>query len=216
MRGFHHGPAHFWMGRHHGGGRKFKGFAAGWTTEGGFGGGRFRVGRKLGSDELQLVILALLAENPSHGYEVIKLLEERSSGFYSPSPGMVYPALTYLEEVGYASVASEGAKKLYSITDEGRAYLDRNRSVVDDILGELERIAHRMKHVRRAFAGYGSSDDADEGLGVNAPDALRGVRRALRRALQGKDGCSAQEAARITDILRRATAEILGDDSASR
>src|SRR5215471_1749705 len=102
MIGHHYGPARFWMSRHHGR-HKFRGLAAGWTTEGGFGGGRFRVGRKLGSEELQLVILALLAENPSHGYELIKVLEERSSGFYSPSPGMVYPALTYLEEVNYAS-----------------------------------------------------------------------------------------------------------------
>ncbi len=118
MMGYHHGPASFWMGRHRGR-HKFRDFAAGWTTEGGFGGGRFRVGRKLGSEGFQLVVLALLAENPSHGYELIKVLEERSSGFYSPSPGMIYPALTYLEEVNYATVASEGAKKLYRITAEG-------------------------------------------------------------------------------------------------
>jgi hypothetical protein len=64
----------------------------------------FRSGRKLGGDDLQLLILALLAEKPAHGYEIIKALSERSGGFYSPSPGMVYPALTYLEEIDYASV----------------------------------------------------------------------------------------------------------------
>ncbi len=209
MMGYHHGPASFWMGRHRGR-HKFRDFAAGWTTEGGFGGGRFRVGRKLGSEELQLVVLALLAENPSHGYELIKVLEERSSGFYSPSPGMIYPALTYLEEVNYATVASEGAKKLYRITAEGRAYLDQNRSVADTILGELERIGRRMKHVRRAFAGYGPSDDEAADDSANPPDELRRARRTLRGALQDKQGCSAEEAARIAEILRRATAEILG------
>ena len=101
----------FWMGRHRGG-RGFKGFRAGWSGTGGLGHGHFRTGRKLGSDDLQLVILALLADKPSHGYELIKMLEERSSGFYAPSPGMVYPALTYLEEIGYATVAAEGVKKL--------------------------------------------------------------------------------------------------------
>ncbi|HZI82915.1 MAG TPA: PadR family transcriptional regulator, partial [Casimicrobiaceae bacterium] len=97
---------------------------------GGMGGGRgfgwhgFRAGRKLGGDHLQLVILALLADKPYHGYEIIKALEERSGGFYTPSPGMVYPALTYLEELGYASVEAEGAKKLYRISKEGREHLE--------------------------------------------------------------------------------------------
>ncbi len=79
---------------------------------GGIGGRGFFGGRKLGSGELQLVILALLEEAPRHGYEIIKALEETSKGFYAPSPGMVYPALTYLEEVGFATVEAEGSKKL--------------------------------------------------------------------------------------------------------
>src|SRR5208282_842328 len=95
------------IGRHHGG-RGFGGFVAGFTGGRGLGGGSFRTGRKLSSADLQLIILALLAEKPSHGYELIKSLEERSSGFYSPSPGMVYPALSYLEEIGHASVEPEG------------------------------------------------------------------------------------------------------------
>src|SRR6266567_9519319 len=99
----------------------------------GLGGRGFFGGRKLGSDELQLVILALLEERPRHGYEIIKALEERSGGFYSPSPGMVYPALTYLEEVGFATVETEGSKKLYQITDLGRAKLDENRALADAI-----------------------------------------------------------------------------------
>src|SRR3984885_3967400 len=114
--GRHGGPpgGFFGFGHHFG-----EGFGPRGAGRGGFG-----PGRKLGSAHLQLLLLALLAEKPSHGYELIKAVEERSSGYYSPSPGMVYPALTYLEEIGYASVALEGTRKLYTITDEGRAYLD--------------------------------------------------------------------------------------------
>jgi DNA-binding PadR family transcriptional regulator len=197
----------FWMGRHRGG-RGFKGFRAGWSDAGGLGHGHFRTGRKLGSDDLQLVILALLADKPSHGYELIKMLEERSSGFYAPSPGMVYPALTYLEEIGYATVAAEGVKKLYQVTDEGRAYLAQNRATVDAILAELERIGQKMSDVRRVFAGEDpSSDDFSEGS--RRPDELRRARRELRRALDDKVNGSPEEANRIAAILRRATAEIL-------
>src|SRR5581483_12085504 len=95
-------------------------FAAGCAGGTGMGGGAFRSGRKLGAADLQLVILALLKEKARHGYEIIKALEERSGGFYVPSPGMVYPALTFLEETGAAIVfESEGSKKLYRITPEG-------------------------------------------------------------------------------------------------
>jgi DNA-binding PadR family transcriptional regulator len=197
----------FWMGRHRGG-RGFKGFRVGWSGAGGFGHGHFRTGRKLGSDDLQLVILSLLTDKPSHGYELIKLLEERSSGFYSPSPGIVYPALTYLEEIGYATVAAEGAKKLYQVTEEGRSYLAQNRASVDAILAELERIGRKMGDVRRVFAGEEPSND-DLSEGSRHPDGLRRARRELRRALDDKAHSSPDEASRIADILRRATAEIL-------
>ena len=95
----------------------FAGFTGGFAGAMGMGGRAFRAGRRLASGDLRLVLLALLAERASHGYELIKALEERSGGFYSPSPGMVYPALTWLEEVAYASVTAEGAKKLYSISE---------------------------------------------------------------------------------------------------
>src|SRR5271156_4201549 len=101
-------PRQYWMGRQHGG----HGFGhSGRGSHGGFGrgGGDFRTGRKFTAPDLQLIILAMLADKPSHGYELIKALEERSGGFYTPSPGVIYPALTYLEEIGYATFESEGA-----------------------------------------------------------------------------------------------------------
>src|SRR6202020_1345913 len=116
----HHHLYHF-IGRHHGR-HGFAPFGRGFM-EGGMGGRGFGMGRKLASGDLQLLILDLLAEKPRHGYEIIKALEERSKGFYVPSPGMVYPALTYLEEIGHATVETEGTRKLYQLTDLGRAYL---------------------------------------------------------------------------------------------
>jgi DNA-binding PadR family transcriptional regulator len=183
-------------------------FGGGFFGGPGFGGGGFRTGRKLASGELQLVLLALLAEQPSHGYELIKALDERSGGFYSPSPGMVYPALTWLEEVGYASVAADGAKKLYTITDEGRAYLDENRETADAMLEQLERIGRRMGRVREAFSATDEDDDPRSGFWRDAWHA----RRELKAALRDKRHAGAKEAKRIAEILRRAAAEIRGDE----
>jgi len=187
------------------------GFVAGFMGDRGFGGGGFYTGRKLTSGDLQLIILALLAEKPSHGYELIKALEERSNRFYSPSPGMVYPALSYLEEIGYATVEAEGPKKLYRITDEGRRHLEENRVAVEAILAELKRIGSRMDDVRRAFFGHGAGDDedVDSNFGSTASEELWQARRRLRMALHEKHHCSAAESRRIAAILRRAAAEIL-------
>ncbi len=205
----HRGPHRFaaeelreyFMSRRHG--RRFGVFAGGFAGGMGMGGRAFRAGRRLASGDLQLVLLALLAERASHGYELIKALEERSGGFYSPSPGMVYPALTWLEEVGYASVAAEGAKKLYSITDAGRAYLDGNREAAEAMLRQLEYIGRKMGRVREIFGGFEEEDEAEaHGIGV--------ARRELRQALREKHGAPAEEKLRIAQILRDAAARIRG------
>jgi DNA-binding PadR family transcriptional regulator len=188
--------ARYFAHRH---GRRFGAFAAGFTGGLGMGGRAFRAGRRLASGDLQLVLLALLAERPSHGYELIKALEERSGGFYSPSPGMVYPALTWLEEVGYASVTAEGAKKLYSITESGRTYLEENRDAAEAMLGQLEHIGRKMGRVREIFGGF---DEEDGAFGA--------ARRELKRALHEKRNASAEEKSRIVAILSDAAARIRG------
>ena len=194
------------MGSHHRG-RGFGHFAAGFMGGAGMGGQSFRTGRKLASGDLQVVLLALLAQQPSHGYELIKALEERSGGFYSPSPGMVYPALTWLEEVGYASVEAEGAKKLYSITDAGREYLQKNRETADAMLSQLEHIGSKMGRVRDIFSG--DDDEGDEQRGGIWRD-LWLARRELKQALREKRHASATEARRVVGILKRAASDILG------
>jgi DNA-binding PadR family transcriptional regulator len=103
------------------------------------GGGRGGLGRFFAHGDLRLVILHLIAEKPCHGYEIIKAIEERAGGVYSPSPGVIYPTLTLLEELGHVTVsAGDGAKKLHAITAEGRAYLEAHRRLVDGLLARME------------------------------------------------------------------------------
>lgn len=173
---------------------------------GGFGGDDETMprGRQFSADDLQLLLLALLAEQPSHGYELIKALDARSKGFYSPSPGMIYPALTYLEEVGFVTVQAEGNRKRYALTDTGRAHLDSQRDRVDLLFARLTHLARKMEFMRRAFAG----EALDESQGW-LPEFVE-ARVALKHALLHKSDASADEQRRIAAILRRATAEIEG------
>src|SRR5271169_5792766 len=133
---------HF-SGRH----RFFGGFRGGFM-----GGPAMRAAKMLASGDLQLVILALLSEKPRHGYEIIKAVEEHSSGVYTPSPGMVYPALTYLEEMSYATASTEGTKKLFSITEEGSAHLTKNRTTADEIWNRLAIYGRKLAHYQRQYA----------------------------------------------------------------
>src|ERR1700679_3882576 len=141
-------PELFSMGRHHGG-QGFGHFASGWGGGFGRGGGGFRTGRKFASADLHLIILALLEDKPRHGYEIIKALEERPGGFYTPTPGMIYPALTYLEEIGHATVEADGARKLYQITAAGKEHLESNRTTFDSLIAQFGRVGERMDRLRR-------------------------------------------------------------------
>ena len=104
--------------------------------------GRFsrerRGGRPFDYGELRLLTLAMIAEQPRHGYELMKAIEERMGGTYSPSPGVIYPTLAWLEDMGYAAVETQDAgRKRYRITAEGEAFLTANRAAVDDLLARL-------------------------------------------------------------------------------
>lgn len=100
------------------------------------GGGR--TGRLLDHGELRPLVLALIAEKPRHGYDIIKAIEERAGGAYTPSPGVVYPTLTMLEELGHIAIGSEeGPRKLYAITPEGQAWLEANRPTAEAVLARL-------------------------------------------------------------------------------
>jgi len=115
-------------GRHrHGGGRHHR--------QGG------RGERVFDHGDLRLVIMALLAERPRYGYEIIKALEERVGGGYSPSPGVVYPNLTLLEEVGHATVSEDRGRRLYTLSGEGQAWLAASRPAADAILSRIDESA---------------------------------------------------------------------------
>src|SRR5712675_2628577 len=154
----------------------------GWRRRHGFGGGgrhgmgggdMIRAGRMLATGDLRLIALALIAEQPRHGYEIIKVLEEKTSGWYSPSPGIVYPTLTYLEEAGYVTAQADGAKRLYTITAEGRTYLESNRAFVDAVLQRLDAVGERMRSRR-------SNEDNDGRRGPRVPRLVQAALENLR------------------------------------
>ncbi len=145
-RGGH--PRH---GKHHGiRGGGFGGGFGGGPRGGGRGGGPGMgrgggprgggLGRFFAHGDLRHVVLNLIAEKARHGYEIIKAIEERVGGAYSPSPGVIYPTLTLLEELGYVSVSAEGdgGKKLYTITPEGKAHLESNRATLEALHARMD------------------------------------------------------------------------------
>lgn len=156
----------------------------------------FRGGRMFEQGDLKYVILKLLEEKPRHGYEIIKELEEQSGGAYSPSAGTVYPTLQLLEDLGYASVAlEEGGKKIYSITDAGRQYLDQNKSTVEDVFERISDIgasilSDAVMDINRAFrdvagATYGSVREyhKDKDLALKVRQILEKAAGELRAAV---------------------------------
>lgn len=112
----------------------------------GHGHGPGRRGRFFDQGDLRFVILQLISEKPAHGYEIIKEIEERLGGAYAPSPGVVYPTLTLLEELGYVTAEADGVKKLYTITEAGRQALRDNQPSIDAIF-------ERIRDIRARFGG---------------------------------------------------------------
>jgi len=163
----------------------------------------FTRGRKFSSEDLQLMLLALLEKQPSHGYELVKELDSRSGGYWKPSPGMVYPALTYIQEIGYASVSVHSNKKSYALLAEGLAYLEENRDQADELLAMLVHHANKMRYIQGAMAADSDAPDQSGWL----PEFLA-ARLALKRALLLKSTADAQEQKRITAILEAAIEQI--------
>jgi len=100
-----------------------------------------RSGRLFDHGELRFVVLHLIAEKPRHGYEIIKAIEDRAGGAYSPSPGVIYPTLTMLEELGYTALTEQDGKKLYALTEAGVAYLRENQRTLDGVAARLAEAA---------------------------------------------------------------------------
>jgi len=151
-----------------------------------------RGGRFFERGDLRYVLLHLISEKPCHGYELITAIEEQFGGMYSPSPGIVYPTLTLLEELGYiAPEHIEGTKKRYALTTEGRAFLEANRALLDAILG-------RMAEYRQAYGG---------GPAPEIVRAMQNLRQALAIRL-GRGPLSTDQVRAVTAALDRVAGEI--------
>jgi DNA-binding PadR family transcriptional regulator len=131
-------------------------------------------------DDLRLVALALIAEAPRHGYEVIKLIEEKTADWYLPSPNIVHPMLANLAETGYLT-ASADPPRLYTISDEGRAYLKQNRDRADDILKRLTALGERVSRWRRALGIADRLKEADADATESLVDVLARAANDLQR-----------------------------------
>ena len=124
-------------------GRRGRGGPFGRHRGGPFGG---RGPRMFDPGALRLVVLALIAEAPRHGYDIIKALEARFGGAYSPSPGSIYPMLQMLEEADLVSSVAEGNKRLFTITEAGRAYLAENAAELQRIQAQLDEASGDIRH----------------------------------------------------------------------
>ena len=160
-----------------------------------------RARRMLAQGDLRLIALALIAEQPRHGYQIIKLLEDKTAGWYSPSPGIVYPTLTYLEETGYVTAQAEGAKKLYSITPEGRAHLEENRDFVDAVLERFATIGEKLSRMRRR-------EERDDERSNSGPPLVRAALDNLREAALKRLHDEPEAEPKVVELLARAANEM--------
>ncbi len=183
----------------------------------GGGGHPFRARRMLGDGDLRLIALALIADAPRHGYDIIKALEEKSRGAYTPSPGVVYPTLTYLEEAGYATSTPEGSKRVYTATEAGLAHLRENEEQVTAALAEIERFGRRMEGARAWFESEERTAETDpeeyrERPGRPQPNSgykdIAKARRELKAAVAELFETGPEGVAKGTEVIRKAADEI--------
>lgn len=193
---------HEFAGGRHGRGRHRYGFG-GRHGFGGGGDGLMHAGRMLAQGDLRLIALALIDEQPRHGYDIIKALEEKTADWYSPSPGIVYPTLTYLEEVGYLTAQLEGAKKLYTITEEGRAHLNASRDLVDAVMKRLAFIGEKARNMRAR-----EEDDERDDTRWRRMQLVRAALDNLRQTAAERLENDADAEAKVVEILARAAGEI--------
>jgi DNA-binding PadR family transcriptional regulator len=172
----------------------FRGFPFGPGRQGpwsGSGRGGRRRTQMFESGEMKFVILRVLKEKPRYGYEVIKGLEEKLAGYYTPSAGTVYPTLQLLEDEGYVRVVETDGKKVYHVTPEGERYLEEHRDLLDEIID-------RVRETVRDFAGGGIG----EVQSAFAKLAGTTFKRAWRR---GPDDPALK---RVAEILRKAADDV--------
>lgn len=146
--------------------------------------------RRFDSGEMKYVILKVLEDKPRHGYDVMKEIQTRLGGWYTPSPGTVYPTLQWLEDAGLVQGKEDQGRRVYGITDEGRQFLRDNKGIVEDIFDRVQETVERAA-----------------GSGMSAVHKATGrVVKEVYRASWRRD--SDEVCRRIAEILDRATADI--------
>ena len=154
--------------------------------------GRLR-DRVFGRGDLKYVVLDLLRDRPRHGYDIIRELEERSGGFYTPSAGVVYPTLQMLEDMGAVTSEQQEGRKVYTITDDGRKILEERKDVIDDITDRVRDWVHKGSRSELQMAMREMGDlmallGRESAQLWNNPEKLRAVRSVIaktREELQG-------------------------------
>ena len=158
----------------------------------GEGGGRRRR-RLFDAAELQLLLLSLAGEEPAHGYELIRGIEGRSNGGYSPSPGVVYPALTFMEEAGLLEAVQDGARKSYRATDDGRAQIARESDVIAALQARLTSMAalrertdaapirRAMQNLKVAIFNHLSQEQVDREAVLSVAELIDEAARKIER-----------------------------------
>jgi DNA-binding PadR family transcriptional regulator len=160
---------------------------------GGFGRGFAEArGRLFDAGDVKLVILKLLAEQPSYGYQLIKTMEQRLSGGYSPSAGVIYPTLTLLEEEGLATASLDENKKVYSLTAEGLGYVEANKQRVDELFSRLEETGRtfergRSPEIMKAFMNLREAVVARVSRGTIKPEQIQKIVEAINSAAKAID-----------------------------
>lgn len=179
------------FGRGHGHGGGGMGRRGGEGGFGEFGGKEGRRERVFESGHIRLVVLHILKQQPSHGYEIIRAIGELVGGDYTPSPGTIYPALTYLEDLGHVQATEEGGRKRYALTPQGEAELQTQDATVQKVL-------QRLNQVRERQAGH------------RPPELMRAMEN-LKTAMRLKFGQGQPDAAliqRIAQVLDQAALDI--------
>jgi DNA-binding PadR family transcriptional regulator len=179
------GFGHFFGGHRHGGPER--GF--GRRGPGGFGEGR---GRLFDAGDVKLVILRLLSDQPSYGYQLIKTMEQRLAGGYTPSPGIIYPTLTMLEEEGLAVSTLENNKKIYSLTPEGIEFLEANKERIGELFARLEETGRgfergRSPEMMKAFMNLRGAVMARVSRESVKPEQIRKITEAINAAAKAID-----------------------------
>lgn len=181
--------------------------------EHGFGRGRRRRARLLRGDDLKLALLLLLSEEPRHGYDLIKAIEDKSNGAYSPSPGVIYPALSYLDEADHIESRPAADKKVYQTTEAGELYLSQNRAEAEAVLKRLEMLGTQAELARewqkdRELKRHQKHDRDLPGVIPEVNEARRELKAAIGEAIEGDEDTQR----RLAEILKRAANQIRRTD----